>query len=275
MAAFVAGAWYLWGVRAVRRRGGQWPWLRTLAFFALGLGSYLVVECGFLSVYSVELRYAFTTRIALLIFVVPGLIALGRPLELALAAGGERTTGRIARVLRWRIIRLFGNAMFATLFMASVFLLFLTPIAGLLRDTPWIGATLGIVVPLLGLVMVVPLTALAGAHSALFLTVEFLLAFVELVIDSIPGLLMRLSESILDGAPAVSSSASWWPSPLHDQHLAGDLLWFIAEVVDVPVLVILLIRWMRTDRSEAARYDDLSDDEHERLVQEHLRGERS
>ena len=31
------------------------------------------------------------------------------------------------------------------------------------------------------------------------------------------------------GAVTVVAGTGWWPNPLHDQHLAGDLLWFIAE----------------------------------------------
>jgi len=38
------------------------------------------------------------------------------------------------------------------------------------------------------------------------------------------------------------------------------------------VLVILMIRWMRSDRSDAAGVDDLPDEEYDALVQEHLRG---
>lgn len=72
--------------------------------------------------------------------------------------------------------------------------------------------------------------------------------------------------------PTIAGAASWWPTPLHDQHLAGDFLWFIAEVADVPVLVILMIRWMRSDRRDAAGFDDLPDEEYDALVQEHLRG---
>jgi putative membrane protein len=52
------------------------------------------------------------------------------------------------------------------------------------------------------------------------------------------------------------------------------MLWFIAEVVDVPVLVILLVRWMRSDRKEAKSFDDLSDEEYDAMTQAHLRGER-
>lgn len=265
----VASALYLVGLRRVRTRGGGWPRRRTIAFFVLGLGSYAVIELGFLGVYSDQLRWAFTTRIALLIFAVPAGVAAGMPLELARLASDDDAWWD--RMLHARVVRIFGNAMVATLLIAAAFCLFLTPVAGVLRTTWWLNGSLGIVVPLVGMAMVLPMAALGALHTGLFVTVEFLLAFVELVIDSIPGILLRLNDSVVDGATAVAGAAAWWPSPLHDQHLAGDLLWFIAEAADVPVLVILLIRWMRTDRTEAKRYDDLSDDEYEAMTQEHLR----
>lgn len=270
----VASALYGYGVWRVRRAGGRWPWLYSLAFYALGMGSYAVIELGFLGTYSPQLRWAFTTRVALLIFVVPALVAVGRPLDLLQRALGDHGNARIVRVLEWRVVRLFGNAMFATVFVASVFLIFLTPMSWVLRGTPWISAGLGIVVPLLGLLMVLPLAALTAAHTSLFITIEFLLAFVELLIDSIPGILLRLNDSILDHAPTILGSAAWWPTPLHDQHLAGDFIWFIAEAADVPVLVILMVRWMRSDRKEAKVYDDLTDEEYEAMTQAHLHGER-
>ena len=272
---FVAAALYVLGMQRAGRRGIRWPLRYAIAFFGAGLGSYAVIELGFLGVYSGDLRWAFSTRIALLIFVVPTLIAAGRPLDLLQKALGDTGEARVARVLESRIVRLFGNAMFATLFVAGVFCIFLTPLAWTLRGTPWIEAVLGIVVPLVGLVMVLPIVALTAAHAGLFITIEFLLAFVELVIDSIPGILLRLNDAVLDHAPLITGTASWWPNPLHDQHLAGDFLWFIAEVADVPVLVILLVRWMRSDRKEAKSFDDLSDEEYEAMTQAHLRGDRA
>jgi cytochrome c oxidase assembly factor CtaG len=102
-----------------------------------------------------------------------------------------------------------------------------------------------------------------------------LLAFVELVIDAIPGILIRLSGTVLDKLPAISGvHPIWWPSPIRDQQLSGDLLWFIAEIADIPVLIILFIRWSRVDRKEARSYDELSDEEMDALTQEHLRTRR-
>lgn len=251
----------------MRRRGERWPLRRTIGFFALGLLPYAVIELGFLGTFSADLRWAFSTRIALLIFAVPAGIAAGRPLDLVPARVRER-------VLASRVTRVFGNAMVATIVIAAVFCLFLTPVAGILRVNPVVEAALGIVVPLVGLAMVLPMMALGAVHTGTFIAIEFLLAFVELLIDSVPGLLLRLNDSVLDLIPDAAQAAAWWPSPLHDQHLAGDMIWFIAEFADVPILVILMIRWMRSDRVEAKGFDDLSDEEYDEMTRAHLRGER-
>lgn len=251
----------------MRRRGEPWPLRRTIGFFALGLLPYAVIELGFLGTFSADLRWAFSTRIALLIFAVPAGIAAGRPLDLVPARVRER-------VLASRVTRVFGNAMVATIVIAAVFCLFLTPLAGILRVDPVVEASLGVVVPLVGLAMVLPMMALGAVHTGTFIAIEFLLAFVELLIDSVPGLLLRLNDSVLDLIPDAAQAAAWWPSPLHDQHLAGDMIWFIAEFADVPILVILMIRWMRSDRVEAKGFDDLSDEEYDEMTRAHLRGER-
>lgn len=263
----VASVAYLFGVGRVRRRGERWPLRRTIGFFVLGLLPYAVIELGFLGVYSAELRWAFSTRIALLIFVVPAGIAAGRPLDLVPATARER-------LLASRVTRVFGNAMVATVVIAAVFCLFLTPLAGILRVNASVEASLGLVVPLIGLAMVLPMTALGAVHTGTFIAIEFLLAFVELLIDSVPGLLMRLNDSVLDLIPDATRAVSWWPTTLHDQHLAGDWIWFIAEFADVPILVLLMIRWMRSDRVEAKGFDDLSDEEYDEMTRAHLRGER-
>jgi cytochrome c oxidase assembly factor CtaG len=271
LAALVAAAGlYLGGIIRAHGRGIRWPVRFTLAFFGLGLGSFAIVEFGFLGAHSHELRWAFTTRIALLLFAVPALISAGRPIGLLRASLGEGGGTRLERALTTRVIKLFGNAIFATIFSALVFCLFLTPVAWVLRGTPALSAALGIVIPLLGLVMVLPIVENAAGRTSLFITVEFLLAFVELVIDAVPGIVLRLNDAILDHAPVITNAASWWPNPVHDQHLAGDALWFIAEIADVPILVLLFVRWTRSEKREEKKFDDLTDEQLDELTRQHL-----
>lgn len=162
------------------------------------------------------------------------------------------------------------------MFTCLVFAVFFTPpLAAALRFSPVAqGGAISAVVPVLGgLLMVLPMAAHTVARTSLFIVAEFLFAFVELVLDAIPGVLLRLGTVVFDRAGAASGAMPlWFPNPLRDQQLSGDLLWFIAEIVDVPILVILMMRWIRSDRRESRGMDELSDEEMAELTAAHLRG---
>ncbi len=271
-AIVLSGILYALGVFVVRRRGEPWPLWPTLNFYLLGLGSFAVVSFGFLGAYSMPIRWAFTTRIAMLLFAVPGLISLGKPVTLAKSALSGMPVRMLDAVLRSWPVRLMGNAVFAPLFALAAFMVFLTPLAGSVRESLLAENLITLLVPLIGLIMVLPIIEHTTQRTGFYITVEFMLVFAELVIDAIPGILLRLNETVLDHVPAVIGALpSWFPNPLHDQHLSGDFLWFIAEIADVPVLILLFIRWSKVDRHEAKALDDLSDEEIEALTREHLR----
>jgi putative membrane protein len=269
----VALALYVAGIVTVRRRGGRWRALPTLAFALLGLGSFAVIQFGFLGTYSHDLRFAFTTRIALLLFAVPALIALGRPVDLArLALSGARLE-LVERFFGSRFMKVVGNAIFSPLFALAFFMIFLTPLAFGMRSSEVSQTLITLLVPLIGLLMILPVFDNSLHHTSFYITVEFMLAFVELILDAIPGIVLRITGHVLDHGHAIAAvTQAWYPSQLRDQQLSGDLLWLIAEVSDIPVLIFLFIRWNRTDRTEARVLDDLSDEEMDRLTQEHLKG---
>ena len=266
----LAAVAYGWGVVRLHRAGERWPVRRTLAFVVLGLGSYAVVEFGFLAVYGPELRYAFSTRVALLLFVVPVLLAVGKPLELARRTLRGSASRAFAAVEGSRVTRIVGNAAVGTLVAVAVFSTFLTPLSGWARTTPWADTAAGVVIPLLGAAIVLPLAGMSVAVTGLALAAEFILAFAELVLDAIPGVVLRLSDGIVDGIPQLGDLPSWFPSALRDQQISGDLLWMIAELADIPILIFLFVRWSRMDRKEARRVDDLDDAELEELTRRHL-----
>lgn len=243
---------------------------RTLIFFVGGIGSILWVTCGFIGTYSSELRYAFTIKLAALLFICPALLALGRPISLARIALGPSGRRRLRRVLQSRATRVVGNAIFAPLFGAVVFLALLTPLAGLARVSTVGEAVVTIAAPLAGFAIAAPLLERFGRQSSAFLGVEVLLAFVELLLDAIPAIVLRLQGRVVDGVTRVGEVLPWFPNPLRDQQLAGDALWFLAEFADLPVIIFLVLRWMRRDRRDARAMDELTDEQVEQLTREHL-----
>ena len=263
---------YVAGVRRVLAAGGRWPVRRTVGFVLAGLGSYAAISFGFLGAESVDLRWAFTTRVALLLLVVPLLSLLGRPLDLAYAALPPRGADGVRRVVGSRPVRVLGNAIVAPVAGCALFLVFLTPLAGAWRTSLLAEEGTSLVLPLLGLLFVLPIAAHSGLRSEVFLAAEFLFAFLELVLDSIPGLVLRLTDHVLDGVGGAHDAA------------AG----LVPEAADRPALVRrpalvhrrggrpahpagALLRWVRSDRHHADSADGLTEDELDALVQEHLR----
>ncbi len=274
-ALVIAAVLYGAGVVSLRRRDIHWPIRRTLFFFLFGLGSFAFVNLGFFGVWNQDLRWAFTTRIALLLFAVPGLISLGAPITLSRLVLSGAPLRVMDAVLQSLPVRIFGNAIFAPLFALAAFCVFLTPLSGSLRESPVAASVITILVPLVGLLMVLPIVERTTQRASFYITVEFMLVFVELVMDAIPAILIRLNDNILDHVgPVAGALPSWFPSLLRDQQLSGDFLWFIAEVADVPILILLFIRWSRVDKKEAKNLDDLTDEEMDALTAEHLRSRR-
>jgi cytochrome c oxidase assembly factor CtaG len=245
---------------------------RTLAFYLLGLGSLTVLTCGFPGVYSAQLRWAFTLKISLLLFVVPLLIGLGKPISLARAALPPRGVDRLNRALGHRAVRLVGNSMAAPLLGLALFSTFLTPAFYTLRTAPAAEALLTFGVPLLGMLMALPIIEEADfRRSSAFFTLEFVFVFIELLVDAVPGILLRLNGQVLDHVTRAPTALGWFPDALRDQQLAGDVLWFICEIVDLPLIILMFIRFSRSDKREASGFDDLTDEELDELNAEHLR----
>jgi cytochrome c oxidase assembly factor CtaG len=276
-AAFIVifGAGYLHLVAKLRYRGHKWPVTRTLVFVILGLGVFAWVQFGFFGTYRYELRWAFTTRIALLLFGVPMLLGLGRPLELARAALGTTGKKRLNAFMASWPVRLVSNAIFAPLFALTLFMFFITPTGGAWRESALAQDLSTVLSVVFGMLMLLPINSKRHHRSEIFIVAEFIFAFAELMLDAIPGVVLSISNVVLDHAHSVAGAfPAWFPSALNDQHFSGNLLWMIAEAADIPILVMLFIRWGKSDRKTAKAVDDLTDEEFEALANQHLKGPR-
>ena len=265
----VAAVTYGWWVVGAARRGTPWPWWRSLAFLG-ALVLFGILQFGIVGLYDRELRWAFVLRLALLFFAVPTFAAFAAPVSLLRTGGPARLAETATAMLHSRPARFLGNAIVSPLIALALFCVLLTPFAATIRESPVWAVAITVLVPVLGFTLLTPLSEPGILRSSTFVTVEFLLAFVELMADAIPGIVLRITNHVLDGSVVQAVGQPWFPSPLRDQHLAGDLLWFIAEVADIPVLISLFIRWQRTDRREARTIDALSDEEMEELTRAHL-----
>jgi putative membrane protein len=77
----------------------------------------------------------------------------------------------------------------------------------------------------------------------------------ELVLDAVPGIVLRLHKSLATSYFDHLAVHAWTPSHLHDQQTAGSVLWVVAEVIDLPFLLLVFRRWLRADARDAAAVD--------------------
>ena len=75
---------YLVGVVVLRRRGDRWPVGRTIAFLAVGMGTFAFATMSGLAAYDTTLLSVHMVQHMLLSMLVPLALALGAPVTLAL-----------------------------------------------------------------------------------------------------------------------------------------------------------------------------------------------
>jgi putative membrane protein len=248
-------ALYAAGLSRARRSGSPWPIARTAAYLVLGVGSYVAVTLGFLGVYSSLLRWAFAAQAALLLLVIPVLLALGKPIALAREALGESGIRRLDRFLKSRAVRILTHPVGGPGLLLAVLLLFLTPLPSLVRTHAVALAAAQVALPALGLVAVAPVAAGDEPGTSTTMAIGFLIAFFELIADALPGILLRLHQGVIGGSAIPGLAPPWLPTALRDQQLSGDVLWFLGEAIDIPFLAWLVVRWIRADAREAAVVD--------------------
>jgi cytochrome c oxidase assembly factor CtaG len=249
-AGLAALIWYGVAVRRLARGAASWPVRRTATFLA-GIALMWWTTCGGLQVYGRSLFWVWTSQHLLLLLVVPVLIMAGQPLALARESG--------VRVPRLRVLTspLFGPALVPLL--SAV--LFFGPLPGWAVGMPPVGWLLQLLVIGIGAVIALPLVETDDGRGSLAIGLSLAIGIVELLVDAVPGIVLRLQTSLSSTFFAHRVAHSWALAPLKDQQRAGAILWAVAEVLDLPFLLLIFRRWIRADAREAAEIDTVLDAE--------------
>lgn len=237
-------------MRRLARGAASWPVRRTATFLA-GIALMWWTTCGALQVYGRTLFWVWTSQHLLLLLVVPVLIMAGQPLALARESG--------VRVPRLRVLTspLFGPALVPLL--SAV--LFFGPLPGWAVGMPPVGWLLQLLVIGIGAVIALPLVETDDGRGSLAIGLSLAIGIVELLVDAVPGIVLRLQTSLSSTFFAHRVAHSWALAPLKDQQRAGAILWAVAEVLDLPFLLLIFRRWIRADAREAAEIDTVLDAE--------------
>ncbi|MBV9592702.1 MAG: cytochrome c oxidase assembly protein [Actinobacteria bacterium] len=249
-----AAAWYL---SAVRRLPEAWPRWHSAAF-AIGLLLLGWTTNGVLERYVDSLFWVWTTQYLALLLVVPVVIMAGQPIELARRVHGERSIRFVSSGLG----RVFANPLVGpALIPVLSAVLFFGPLPGWAITTRPLAWVLEIVVVALGALIVLPLVGVSNQAGSLAVALALVIGVFELLLDAVPGIVLRLSTHPVTTFFDHRAVHSWSPTALHDQQLAGATLWVVAELIDLPFLLLIFRRWVRADARDAQEIDTVLDAE--------------
>ncbi|MGZ4613442.1 MAG: cytochrome c oxidase assembly protein, partial [Kineosporiaceae bacterium] len=257
VAVIAATALYAGGVRSARRAGGRWPALRTAAF-AAGLVLIALAACSFVGVYAHVLFWVYVVQACLLLLVAPLLLGAGAPLSLAAATPRhEPAAERAKRSPVFRVARVPGFG--PLVLIAATIVLFFTPLMTASLQSAAAGEVVRAALVVAGLVVALPVTDEQMSLSSMAYAAALGLAFVEFLVDAVPGIVLRLQSHVLQPEHWAALARPWGPSPLEDQRLGGAVLWFFGEAGDIPFIAALLAAWVISDAREAKAHDAAMD----------------
>ncbi|MDT4902742.1 MAG: hypothetical protein QOH52_758 [Pseudonocardiales bacterium] len=240
-------------VRGIRRLNRPWP-VRRWVIFAFGLAVLLWTTCGFPQVYARSLYWVWTTQTLVLWLAVPIIVLWGHPVQLAREVYGPGS--RLERALRSKACRVVSNPLVGPALVPILSgVLFFGPLPDWAITSTPIGWLLQVVLLVIGALMVLPLVGLDDEVSSLAVGLSLAIGSFELVLDALPGIVLRLHNGLVTSWFSHRSVHSWTPDSLHDQRIAGAILWCVAEIIDLPFLFLVYRRWLRADARDAARVD--------------------
>lgn len=253
--AVVALALY---ARAATRTPG-WRARRTVSF-GLGVALFVWTSCGFLELYGHALFWVWTVQALVLLLVVPVLVMAGQPLELA-----RRRGARLGRFTDTRVGRVLGSAVVGPLLVPAVTVaLVFGPLAGWTVADPPVEWIVQLAVLVIGCAIALPLVTASTKATSMAVGLALVVGVFELLVDAVPGFALRfqthLTTAWFDLRPALDATVGAL-APIRDQQRAGGIVWVVAELLDLPFVILLFRQWIKADARDARSVDTVLDAE--------------
>jgi cytochrome c oxidase assembly factor CtaG len=222
--------------------------------FGGGLVLGVWTTCGFPQAYAGSLFWMWTAQQLALLLVIPLVVLAGGPLQLAVARSGRR--GLVGRFLGSRVMRVLNNPLVGPALVPLLSaVLFFGPVPAWSISIAPAGWIEQLAVLAVGGLIMLPLVGVERRRSSLAFALSLAIGSVELVIDAIPGIVLRLHRSLATSFFDQRALHPWTPGALHDQQSAGAILWCVAELLDLPFLILVFRQWLRADEQDAADID--------------------
>ena len=250
--ALAIGYGYFRARRAARSRGIVWTTKRDVVFGA-GWLALVWTTNGFPQARAFQLMWVWMSQELLLLLIVPIVVLAAQPLSLVKSVYGP--DNRLARWLRSPALRFLGSPLVGPVLVPILCLLLIFGGLGAFAvSSVWAGGLVHLLLLAAGVLVALPLVDLDDQRSSLAVGLSLAVGFVELILDAFPGIALRFQTHMTVVHFALDRPA-FSPVPIDDQHIAGGILWVLAEVLDLPFLILAAHRWIKADQRDAARID--------------------
>jgi cytochrome c oxidase assembly factor CtaG len=269
----VLGGLYAAALLRLRRRGERWPVTRTVAFAVIGLGTLVLATMSALMVYSRVLFWPAAVQNIMLDLIAPLGLALGDPLALAGRAlsppsgspgsPSASSGGRLEAVMGSKVVRLLTFPFVSSvLVLVSELSIYFTSYFQTALQDYGVRQLMHLQLLFTGCLFVLPmLTRQELLPRWCTYPVRALLVFVDGLFDSVPGIVVMLSGTLVAGHWYAAHPRSWGPGLHKDQQIGGGLMLTIAELVGLPFLFAVFVEWWRAERAKTAELDERLDRE--------------
>jgi cytochrome c oxidase assembly factor CtaG len=257
VAVVVLGGLYTAGVVRRVRSGRPWSAIRTVAFAAIGLGMLVVATMSSLAVYDRVLFWPAAVQNILLDLLVPLGLALGDPFGLA---GPD---GRLARAVASKPVRLLTFPLVSSVFvLVSELSIYFTPYFPASLHNDLVRQLMHLQLLLTGCLFVLPMLSKQEMLPRwCTYPVRAALVFFDGLFDSVPGIVVMTSGTLIAGNWYKAHPRNWGPTLQFDQMLGGGLMLTLAELVAFPFLIAVFFQWWHAERDRTAALDARLDKE--------------
>jgi len=256
---------YLVGVWRLKRRGDNWPAIRTVSWVG-GWLFLIYITCGAANVYE---QYLFSVHMMAHMMLTMGVALLlvpGAPVTLLVRAAQKRKDG--SRGLRewalWAVhtkwAQLVSNPIFAAVnFAASLVIFYFTPVFGWATREHVGHEWMIIHFVITGYLFIQALVGIDPGPKQLPYTIRLMLLIGTLAFHAFFGLSLMTGSGLLLADWYGAMGRTWGVDPIADQQNGGAIAWGIGELPAAALTLIVCVQWFNSGTREARRLDRASD----------------
>jgi cytochrome c oxidase assembly factor CtaG len=223
--------------------------------FGLGIVLWALATVSLIGAYAYVLFWVRALQVLLLLYLVPFLLAQGKPITVMRDAVGPAGRERIDRLLASRSARVLAHPLTTSLAMlATPWLLYLTPWYTATLRTEWVGAPTRILLLAVGFgYFYARLQADPVPHRYSQL-ISLLISIGETLGDGLLGLVIWQG-SLIATAYYSDLHRSWGIDQRLDQTIGAGVLWILGDLVGLPFILLLMRALSRDEKAHAVQID--------------------